>query len=178
VLLPGAHVQTKKTGFWKEKLREARPDELAKFFPKEVQPRMDKDAHGLSNTTLISVVWLRVIEFAPSNGSCFRGPAQTFHHQTNQRGDTQNQQRCPKVSCTRNRDADAAEQRYIRRDTNGTFGQQHQGGAWQEPPGNLTAPPPARHRTGRVVARPRRNLAAVASLHACAFPAWQHEPAF
>jgi len=36
-------------------------------------------------------------------------PPQTFQCQKKQGGDAQNQQRCPKVGCTCNRDADAAE---------------------------------------------------------------------
>ena len=43
-------------------------------------------------------------------------------HPAEQRGDAQNQQRCPKVGCACNRDADAAEQRHVRRQTSGTFG--------------------------------------------------------
>ncbi len=68
-----------------------------------------------------------------------RGPVQTFQRQAEQGGDAQNQQRYPKVGGAGNRDADAAEQRHVRRHTDRTFGQQDQRGAWNDPTGDLTA---------------------------------------
>ena len=84
----------------------------------------------------------------------------------------------PQVRGGRQREPDAGREGHIRRHTSGTFGQQNQRGAWNDPPGDLTATPPVRRGPRSVVAVPCRNLAAVASVHACAPAAWQHEPAF